>query len=1720
MSDSDEEDLGTPEETPTPDITPRAAAANAAKDAIFEENRINAQKKGRAAAIELKGGNNNAGSKKGKNEKPACFMAVMAKAKHSDKFGRYGDAELNKRFMSTMFMQSIDTEAVSATLEGLELDEFADSVSMNTLLENKRTARNARLERQKQVEEDMLCLNHEGDDWSVVSLRENSLKHKPQPSLENRTDPTCVFSTSTSLPNLTRKSIPGGRTVGTLGSDSLRNSASIGTSSDWGDVYAVDSQARTTEAEEARTVVTLPSVHEGVTLTVPAKSIDKYFGKEARQGFFEHYRKMADSHLAFVDVNMGQNENGQWYNREAKLKDEVAEDEEDEAPTGAPAAPGSPASPEPGTTRSGWDSSLNRGGGNICIMESPRHDSRAISPRELVGPHKSPRLDPFNASSVESPAPDPLQRLSKSSQWTSDLATFAKSTADLDATLLSAPLHQYYDTFRDRLVNGQSGTTLQSTSNQESYEDREDDSICESPSVVTDRLSQLNLPSLGELGGLGTDPQEEAAAKNFISPRTKFIASCIDRGLTPLPSLVMRKLFNTKINLSHFGIGDARGCAFAECLITLPSIESINLCDNSLTDVSLYPLINACSRIPGLQELNLSRNKIDAKASAALAAFLSSPTCPLYRLVLDASDVDDGECAAFVECLETNQHLREVDLSNNLLGSEESIPGARTGGAALADYLVTKGCRLKYLKLAWNGIRQTTAKTFAAALGRNTTLTYLDLSYNGLGSAAGEIIGDSIIDNKHMQTLVLDNNNLGSTACVTICIGVCQNFAIKRISLDENPIGEAGAKMVMQVPALIGNRVDFSAANCNTVMRDPNCWYDQANPCRSYSLDLTKPFERAVAFSVLQVVASHSSYVVAKAQFQEDKTNYDVRKGATVVKKFGPKEELNLVQGLANDKEDYFDEDQKAVVKGLRTMLDAASNTEKGKKLFAEADLDGGGDLDREELRIVMERLGLASEPDKMAEILYLFDLDGTGVMNMHEFLAVLKAQCREADARVKEMTTYPVLCLKENVKKHEKYVPPRKGMIHLTVVDGFEEKETFSVLSSTDQSNALHMAMKMGDSALINEAVRASKIRYTEAEALFRRMYKESGIFAASIARLLPQMKTNAEAKQLVSKVTGEDRNKIAQIKQALGIASKTIFGMYNGYYQLDLSYEYHRVCLSRLFEQSSRFNAKRAMSCWLGYGKLGDTSQHGNWSSFRNELFNKEKIEVTSERFTPMPRSGILEFDFSGAVGPTQDDAALADAKVCNVLYNLYLLKDEDEKQEAENLLGRWLRESRFSKTIMKGASRLQMEKALRPEGKKSVYECPRNVSLEQGLACDAFYKALPDRRNEIRRYAQNEVISVNFAPGEVTAEDLMPTPTSTADASRRGSPMTTPMTTAPGSPVQMNSKTLSPTALSPQGTRSPSPLMPDVIAEKNEEELKEEEEPELSAFDVSRDDELSVESVTVDARKRGIDMLRSRLEALVDGPMSHKISGEAKAARFCEVIEETFSTIWLDCRQVSLILQKVPHAFLPQSENFGSYAVSLAVSLFGRVVDPHNAEIILRSFSAHDAACFWCRIGFLNLFNPVKPEGTLELNLARTEESLVARMLIYLSVVEPGANMPQPMFKWKRSADPTPGFEITAPWATLDGLPKKGNLGITFYSGGGEELEGCKVNRAVRRALLQFVLSDERAVDKDPLDDGEVLDLETADNAPNSAVKVLQSEAARKMWDTYLWPGCLKA
>jgi len=70
-----------------------------------------------------------------------------------------------------------------------------------------------------------------------------------------------------------------------------------------------------------------------------------------------------------------------------------------------------------------------------------------------------------------------------------------------------------------------------------------------------------------------------------------------------------------------------------------------------------------------------------------------------------------------------------------------------------------------------------------------------------------------------------------------------------------------------------------------------------------------------------------------------------------------------------------------SIVQGLQKMRDAAGDRERGIALFHEADEDGGGSLDGEELTDLLTSVGMDVTPDMIDDIMDLYDIDGQGAI-------------------------------------------------------------------------------------------------------------------------------------------------------------------------------------------------------------------------------------------------------------------------------------------------------------------------------------------------------------------------------------------------------------------------------------------------------------------------------------------------------------------------------------------------------------------------------------------------------------------------------------------------------------------------------------------------------------------------------------------------------------------
>ena len=1138
-------------------------------------------------------------------------------------------------------------------------------------------------------------------------------------------------------------------------------------------------------------------------------------------------------------------------------------------------------------------------------------------------------------------------------------------------------------------------------------------------------------------------PDHSADISVPLSPRSRFISGCIRERKNPRASLILRKRLDKSINISHMAIGNDVAMLLAQCLGDMPYIESLNINNNNLTDEGVAAILKAIKPIKTLKYLNISRNKMDDDAADALAEYVKMEDCPCESLIMQVSDVDDFEGEHFVRCLMENRSITEIDLSDNLIGRAENmrtvIADMVTCSEAFAEMLEVENCILKKLTLAWNTIRLSSSIRLTQALRNNSSLTYLDLSYNSLSFDGGEALGDALLENTTLEFLNVSSNSLNASAIFTISTGIIENKALRRVILDNNPIGEAGASALMQVPLTVGARCSLSAEKCNCGLVDPRCWFSHSNPLGRHELDLSQPYQRAVAFALLELVANHATYIFVSAEYEKEGS--------------GVRQDLKLFQTVATDsKEKYFDERQKSIVAGLRKMRDASGNREKGIQLFHEADEDGGGSIDGDELTDLLTSVGMEVTPDMVEDLLDQYDIDGQGAIGLPEFLAFLKNQYKEAVTRLEEMTEERIMATAAAPNK--KYQPPRSGKLIFYVMDGFTRKAKFSVISSCDQEYAKTVSSQVAE--MLGFAVANSKVRLGEAIQMFNTMYAEGGQKANILAELVVKLADPQDCKKLVMKITHGDKVQINLLKNAMGGAYKPYLGILNGYYQLDLSHKMDQIALTRLLEQSQTDNTRRQGTSPFAPGQVGDTSQCGNWTSFRNEFFNNKRFAVQPDRFRPMPKNGKLQFDYSNVARPVvhEDLIILSDKRLIKILQNIFLVKEDDAPFYLKKL-GIWRRHLKIAST---GKGHML-----------EAYQYSKEKGVAIGKACNEFYTRLDDRNKDYSEGFKRENVTVDYqgkkakkgskkaakvggAQDEESKDELQAT--ASAKSSRAGS--------RKGSDAihNMTSNT------SPRGEATVVEIADGAMI-NDEAKLSSATEPEQQNADDNADDiKAAVEGSKEDLKQKLNEEL-AKYKLLIESPL---VSREAKSARINEQLEDLLANAWILCRHVAAIILATPHGVSARTDWFGSYHVDLVVSLFSRIVDIHNFEVIMSVLTAEECAQVYCRIGWLNIFNPTKPEGMYCLDFCRYEERLVAKMLIGLALVEPGDNWRDKCFRWAWDVDEVPGWELTTGYTLDESCTVKGVVQVRYYSGEGKGLGGCVAHVTFRKAMYSLVLASE--------------------------------------------------
>ena len=341
--------------------------------------------------------------------------------------------------------------------------------------------------------------------------------------------------------------------------------------------------------------------------------------------------------------------------------------------------------------------------------------------------------------------------------------------------------------------------------------------------------------------------------------------------LPPIPLLVSKQLeIETKrvVNLNRHGLGDRQVKAFVEGGLSRlaqqgVSVEEVHLADNGIREAATVAAIGeALKSCPKLQTLDLSNNVIGRDGAVSLAAALES--CPtLQKLTLSKIGVDDKAMSLLINGLLDHPVLVIMDLSHNELGRTAATKQVRQNGltgftSESLSTLIQSGEALQKLTLSWNSLRGAAATRIALAVEFNSMLTHLELSRNAFGTGgADEALSEALRGHKWLKYLGLAHNGIRERGAVMLGDMLKENKALEMVVLDGNPIGIRGGRMILRALHCFGRfgwKRQVSITGCNYKFTDDSVEiFDPQRPGGEYSLDLSEPYQRFVAWELVDL---------------------------------------------------------------------------------------------------------------------------------------------------------------------------------------------------------------------------------------------------------------------------------------------------------------------------------------------------------------------------------------------------------------------------------------------------------------------------------------------------------------------------------------------------------------------------------------------------------------------------------------------------------------------------------------------------------------------------------------------------------------------------------------------------------------------------------------------------------------------------------------------------
>ncbi|ETW08298.1 hypothetical protein, variant [Aphanomyces invadans] len=796
----------------------------------------------------------------------------------------------------------------------------------------------------------------------------------------------------------------------------------------------------------------------------------------------------------------------------------------------------------------------------------------------------------------------------------------------------------------------------------------------------------------------GTDmvPQTPAAvAAPDITPRTRVVVGSLSDQRPAIP-LIIRKHTTSVFDFSFQSLGDDYIRQFAACIHSLPFVEEINVRDNRLSDVGLDALLVAIhtNRLK-LRKLDISENEIGSDAAKTLRVYIESNECTLRHLVMEKSDIDDFECAAFMTAFEKNTSVLELTMPRNRIGEAEQLnvvqPEITTGGEAIASMLYVNVTIAK-LDLSWNLLRLESGVTLAKSLEFNKKLLELHVAYNACGDAGAMMFGHVLTINTTLRTLDLSYNNVGCRGALVLASAASKTKTLRHLLLNGNNIGKEGGRALMfaMCSTQTDQGCDIEITGCNLASTNQGKSgkgkiFDPTDPAGEYSLELTDPFDQMIATELLRLATNkkgcrfeklkHHSRLervknkgtviqlvhptpstvfnspldvfytnsIAKHRGRIDNLQVDVFALAAVFRALHMAPSVEMLQEILTHMNAHWTAD----------LDEQDFSCQFFHSLFEITDVDGSGGLDAVELKRIMDNLGSPMTDHDAALAIAQYDLDSSGTIEDFEFVELMNAHVRFQAFGSKHSLAGldPNRFALRDAASNQIWHIPIEGRLEVSfvyereaVLDVHDAKNRITDAGIAQLIRNIHLQAKSPQEKLemLFFAINDSEILFSAAQAyelLERCGGLTQDVRVKAVSHALFQMITAKDAQRLVS--TTLNLRERAKLKVDLGNAYAVIMGNPTAHFALDLVNKADRWVAQKLVE-TAQTEKKLSIA-----SKRGDTSQHMNWENFRNETLEGEKFVLTTSFFNSLPQCGRLEFDYVSTSRPPKGSKALSNRR-----------------------------------------------------------------------------------------------------------------------------------------------------------------------------------------------------------------------------------------------------------------------------------------------------------------------------------------------------------------------------------------------------------------------------------------------------------------------------------------